>query len=283
MAGALRTLVVNADDFGLSEGINRGILSAFRQGILRSASIVPNGMAFEDAVRIASETPDLDIGIHLSLVGERSLAPIRDVRGLASDGGILPSSYATFMRDYALRRFGLRQVRAEIEAQVARVLDAGLRPSHIDSHQHLHVLPGIIDVVIDAAKASGIRIIRLPSEHGGIGGRGIGQRALLFLCQRAAPKLREAGIRFADRFWGFGISGHMSEETLAGILDRLGPGVNEIMCHPGFSDAVAEKRYRWHYHWDQEVAALCSDAIWQNIEDRKIRLVGFSEAWEPAG
>jgi len=55
------------------------------------------------------------------------------------------------------------------------------------------------------------------------------------------------------------------------------------MCHPGFSDAVAEKRYRWHYHWDQEVAALCSDAIWQNIEDRKIRLVGFSEAWEPAG
>jgi hopanoid biosynthesis associated protein HpnK len=278
-------LVVNADDFGLSEGINRGIQPAFLQGILRSTSLMPNGPAFADAARIVGSTPGLDVGIHLSLVGERCVAPLGQVRGLAGPDGSLPASYASFIKAYALRRFGLRQIRAEIEAQVGRVLDAGIKPTHLDSHQHLHILPGILDIVLDVAKASGIRVVRLPLERGGVGRRLFSLRSLQLgvlslLCRNAVKKMRRAGMRCADHFWGLGVSGHMSEANLVQILNRLHPGVNEIMCHPGFSDPATEKRYPWGYRWDDEAAALRSDAIRRTVEERHIRLAGFGDAWD---
>jgi len=118
MENRQRILVVNADDFGLSEQINRGIESAFVRGILRSASIMPNGKAFEDAVRIAAATPGLGVGIHLSLVDEHCAARPEDVRGLVDARGRLPKRARDFLVRWSLRRFDARQVRAEVEAQI---------------------------------------------------------------------------------------------------------------------------------------------------------------------
>ena len=87
-------------------------------------------------------------------------------------------------------------------------------------------------------------------------------------------------MRFADRFWGLGVSGSMNEGNLARTLERLVPGVNEIMCHPGFSDPATCERYPWNYHWDDESAALQSESVRETIQQRGIRLASFSDAWD---
>lgn len=245
---------------------------------------MPNGSAFDDAVRIASQLPGLGVGIHISLVGEKCLASPDKVRGLAGDDGRLPESYAAFAKAYVMKRFGVAEIRAEIEAQVQKVLNAGIKPTHIDSHQHLHVMPGIIDVVIDVAKSAGIKVIRVPVERGGVNPHPVSARSIqLFVLNRlsriAARKVKNAELFYADRFWGLGVSGCMNESNLQLTLDRLGYGVNEVMCHPGFSDSATSKKYQWGYNWDDESSALHSDEIYQFIEAHGIRLSNFSDAW----
>jgi chitin disaccharide deacetylase len=280
MEKRLKTLVVNADDFGLTERINCGIESAFARGILRSASIMPNGTAFDDAVRIAAATPGLGVGIHISLVDEQCVAPPANLGGLADARGRLPKHYQEFLLLWSLRRFDTRHIRAEVAAQVSRVIEAGIRPTHLDSHQHLHLLPPIMTVVLEAAASAGIPVVRLPGDRSQ--GRGISGKILARLSRRAQPRLRVMGIRFADHFWGLAHSGSMNETNLRQAMERLKVGVNEIMCHPGFSDPPLRARYPWHYHWDEETAALTSAKIRAYVDDHDIRLANFRDAWEPS-
>ena len=173
-----------------------------------------------------------------------------------------------------LRRFSPSQIAIEISAQIRRVLDAGIRPTHIDSHQHLHVLPGVIDIVLSAAHDTGIPVIRIPRERGGVGGRGVPSRLLAYLSNRAARKADTTGLRYADHFWGFGVSGHMDQTALTSTLDRLRPGANEIMCHPGQSNP--DTRYSWGYRWADELAALTSDETRAKINELGIILTNYA-------
>lgn len=270
--------MANADDFGLSERINCGIESAFRRGILRSASIMPNGTAFQDAVRIASAAPGLGVGIHLALVDEQCVARAADVRGLADARGRLPKHHREFLLRWSLRQFDARHIRAEVEAQISRVLEAGIKPTHLDSHQHLHLLPPILNVVLEAAASAGIPVVRLPDD--GSQPKGLKRAILARLSRRARPQLCAMGIRSVDHFWGLAHSGCMNEPNLRRVLAQLKDGVNEIMCHPGFGDPLTRARYPWRYHWDDESAALTSARIRAYIDDQDIRLANFRDAWE---
>jgi hopanoid biosynthesis associated protein HpnK len=279
------TLVVNADDLGLSAGINRGIERCFRAGILRSASLMPNGAAFADALELAGRHPGLGVGVHLSLVDEPALAPREKLGGLVDAQGRLPRSYRDFVRGFLRGRFGKPQVAAEIEAQLARVLAAGLHPTHLDSHQHLHLLPSVLEIVRGAAREAGIAAVRVPDERGApAGAAGLARRMQLRLlgqmARQGAGKLEQAGLRHADRFWGLAQSGSLDEPVLLAIIQRLVPGVNELMCHPGCSDPATAARYQWGYHWDEEAAALCAEPVRQVVQARGIRLCTFAEAWE---
>ncbi len=245
---------------------------------------MPNGAAFDDAVRFALENPDFGVGVHLSLVDERCVARLQEVRGMAGDDGALPRSYGAFAKAYVFRRFGLRQIRAEIEAQVAKVLDAGIKPTHLDSHQHLHMLPGVFGIVLHTAKNAGIGVVRVPLEQGGLGAfgsaRGLQTWVLSQLCKFNATKLDKAGIGHADWFYGLEVSGSMNERNLVRTLGRLGQGVSKIMCHPGFADPATSERYQWGYHWDDEAAALSSQAARQLREEQGVRLASFRNAWD---
>ena len=243
-----------------------------------------NGEAFGDAVRIALETPSLGTGIHLSLVGERSVAPAADLRAMVTEDGSLPPSYTVFARQFMSKRFGAREVRIEIGAQIERVLSAGIHPTHIDSHQHLHMLPGIFDIVLEAALGASIPVIRVPLERDGPGPRGLSMRAfqtwmLSRICAARLGRVRQAGLHTPDWFWGLGVSGQMNEANLMETLGRLRPGVNEIMCHPGISDPATAERYAWGYSWDDELAALTSASVRSFIQDSNIRLASFTDAW----
>ena len=240
---------------------------------------MPNGPAFEDALQIAAATPELDVGIHLVLVDGPCVASPEKVRRLMDSAGYLPRSYGAFLLGFLAGRFGLKEIRSEIEAQVKRVCAAGVSPTHLDSHQHLHILPGIIDIVLETARAAGIPFIRLPRERGWIGPR-FGQRqALRLLCRNAVSKMIRARMRFADHFFGFSTSGHLNEKNLTKILLSLGEGVNEIMTHPGFRDPATEERYPWHYQWDVEGVALQSERVRRLIDEQGILLASFRDTW----
>lgn len=246
---------------------------------------MPNGAAFEDAVSVVGETPGLGVGIHLSLVGEKCLAPVSELRGMVAEDGSLPDNYSTFARLFMSKRFGPSEARTEIQAQIDRVIAAGIEPTHIDSHQHLHMLPGIFDIVLDLALDSGIRVIRVPLEQGGPGPGGFSARiiqtwVLSRISRMRLRQVNDAGLHSADWFWGLGVSGKMNEANLTDTISRLRPGVNEIMCHPGISDPKTRAHYRWGYSWDDELAALQSDSIRGMIEGNDIRLASFADAWE---
>ncbi|HEY3398453.1 MAG TPA: ChbG/HpnK family deacetylase [Armatimonadota bacterium] len=282
------TLVVNADDLGLSASVNRGIEHAFRAGLVRSASLMPNGAAWEDALAVAARCPGLGVGVHLSLVGESALTAPAEIPGLASPDGLLPASYGDFMKRLLTGRFGAAQVEIEIRAQVGKCLAAGLHPTHLDSHQHLHAWPALLAIVQRVAAEYEIPVIRMPAERGGPGGHAgparRGQvRLLSLLASRGARRVRGAGLRCADHFWGTGVSGALDETALRGILERLRPGVNELMCHPGYRDEWTGARYQWGYEWETELAALTSPRARELVASRGIRLANFAEAWEESG
>ena len=276
---------MNADDFGLSEGINRAILSAYKNGILRSTSLMANGSAFEDAVQIAKENPGLGVGIHISLVAEPCVAPLDDVIGLADKNGLLPPSYGSFAKAYLMKKISTPAIKAEIAAQVKKILDTGIEPTHIDSHQHLHIMPGIIEAVIDAAESAKIKVIRIPNERGGVNQSALSVRGaqlwvLTHLSEIAARKAEHAGLQHASHFWGLSVSGQMNEHNLALTVSRLRDGVNEVMCHPGFSDPKTADKYQWGYKWDDEASALCSSAIIERVKDSSVKLASFADAWQ---
>ena len=284
MSAQAKILIVNGDDFGLSEGINRGILSAHQNGILRSTSIMPNGPAFDDAVRIALDTPSLDVGIHLTLFGGPSVAAAGELRGLAGDDGLLPASYSAFTRGLLGRRFTAGDVQTEIRAQIERVLTAGIDPSHLDSHQHVHMLPAIFAIMVDVAREYDVPALRVPLEQREARAGGLLSRLIqaLFLPQIGRTRLRQveaAGLHAADWFWGLGVAGNMNEANLMETLSNLQPGVNEIMCHPGVRDEAVALRHGLDYSWDEELAALQSDAVRQFIAENDIRLASFKDAW----
>ncbi len=239
-----------------------------------------NGKAFDDAVRIAADKPGLGVGIHVSLVDEQCVARPAQLGGLVDADGRLPKDYHDLLLRWSLGRFNASHIRTEIAAQISRVLEAGIKPTHLDSHQHLHLFPPILTIVLEAAASAKIAVVRLSDDRSP--GRGFRGEILARLSRRALPRVRVLGIHTVDHFWGLVHSGSMNEAKLLRLLERLKNGVNEIMCHPGFSDPPMRQRYPWRYHWEDETAALTSAQIAGYIRDHRIRLSSFRDAWNPS-
>ena len=280
----MRRLIVNADDFGLHAAVNRGILAAHTEGIVSSTSLMAGGAALDDAVRIAKQCPQLGVGVHLTLVGASPLLPVAEVSSLLDEAGDFYGSYPLFIKRFLRGKIRLAEVERELAAQIDRVRMAGIQPSHLDSHQHLHVLPGIGGLVLDLARRFSIRAIRIPAEPvafigatpatvGRLAGRGgLTMLANLFRQQAAA-----AGIRTSDHFYGMLAGGQLTEPAILAILRRLPPGDSELMTHPGFADESLADAFRWDYQWDAERQALTAPAVRALLVERQIRLISFRE------
>ncbi|HEX5385189.1 MAG TPA: ChbG/HpnK family deacetylase [Gemmatimonadales bacterium] len=270
-------LIVNADDFGLAEIVNDGIVQAHRDGMLTSASLMANGAAFDDAVCRARAAPGLDLGVHLTLVEERPVLDPREVPSLVGADGCFHRSAARFARRYARGRINADELRRELQAQCERIRAAGFRPTHFDSHQHVHLLPGVLRVVIDLAREYGIGAIRLPRERAPL--RWLGRAPLA----RVAGAVTVAALsdaaashipRRVDGFAGFFEGGHLSAARLRALLGRLSGGTWELMTHPGAGDAGPRYRH-WHYHWQDELRALTDPDVLADLRQRGIELTSF--------
>ena len=276
-------LVVNADDFGLSARINEGIVLAHRAGIVTAASLMAVGRAFEQAAQCCRTVPALDVGVHLTLVAERPLLPCRS--SLAGADGRFPESAGALACRWLTGRIHKADVKAEWSAQIERVLDHGIRVTHLDSHQHVHVLPGLYGLIWDLAVRYDIAFVRVPVEnlrtdwppslHGMA--RVMGSTILQGLWM--IGRLAGAGPakRRSLRFLGFQDGGRLDQVRLRRLLDRLRPGgVYELMCHPGFTPDEPDVQ-SWAYRHEVELRALTSPSIRSEIAARGIQLCNFRD------
>ena len=237
-------VIVHADDFGLHPSLNEAIERAHREGLVTSASLMPLGPAFDDAVRRANSLPELDLGLHFTLVG---------VPGM-------PPTLGAFLRAYAWGQMSARTVKAHLRRQFDAL--GGLPISHIDSHQHLHTLPGIMRVVCRFASQNGIRAVRLPIDGPAYAPVSPARRAqaaaLAAMARLSRRSIRASGLTTSDHFSGMAVSGHLTASTFAAYLTNAQSGLTEIVCHPGADNAALSEIFEWGYDWQGELSALCS-------------------------
>lgn len=245
-------LIVTADDVGLHPGMTAGAIRAHQQGIVTACSVVASGAAFDDAVARLRDVPALEVGVHLALVEERSLTGLR-----------MPRKYTTFAPLYMLRAISLDAIERELRAQIERVLASGLRVTHLNGHQHLHLLPRVFRVVAALAREYGIPYVRIVDERS-FGARALSMRALSFLGRRA-----RAGFT-NEHTIGVGIAGHLTDVTP--LLDDV-RGVTELVTHPG----IDVSGYAWGYDWNRETDALCAPHLRAELERRGIELIAPSQ------
>src|SRR5256886_2323900 len=161
----MKNLIVNADDLGWTEGVNRGIFDAFRGGIVTSATLLANGTAFAEAVKAAKSAPGLAVGVHLNLSDGAPVADPESVTSLLNDDGNFAEGPEGLLLKRARGGLILDEVEEEWDAQIQKVRDAGIRPTHLDGHKHVHMLPGLFEIALRLAKRHGIEAIRVSPEE----------------------------------------------------------------------------------------------------------------------
>jgi chitin disaccharide deacetylase len=266
----VKYLVTNADDFGFTPDVNEGIVEAHCNGILTATTLMANGEAFDDATRLARQNPTLDIGCHLVLVGGHSLVnPER----------MLPTSTSELTRQVFAGRIDIYD---ELEAQVQRILAAGIVPTHLDTHKHTHLLPPIFRAVCAIAENFRIKWVRRPIDFDGPSVGEWKQRCLGKLIRRAAanlgPSLRHGGLKHTDHFWGFSVTGKLDEATLLAMVPCVPKGSTELMVHPGRLRAgLAAAPTRLKQSRELELKALVSQSVRDAVAAAGIRLVNYRQ------
>jgi hopanoid biosynthesis associated protein HpnK len=231
----MRRLVVTADDLGICREINAGIELAHRQGIVTSASVMTNMPAFADAVATLRRNPELGVGVHLVLTSGRPVSPPEHIPLLVDSGGTFRHGFASLCRlVLGSRRVAARdQIRREWAGQIETALSAGLAIDHLDSHRHVHMIPGIWPVVVSLAADYGCAFVRIADERISRGGALLrnGVKALtLRVASRVNPGLPRQRLQ---GFAGVLDSGFVTAPALYRLFSRLPQGTSEIVTHPG--------------------------------------------------
>ncbi len=261
-------LIVNADDFGLCKEISTGIIKAYSRGIVTSTSVVVNGKYFKESISLLKDT-GIDTGIHLTFTGGEK--PVSGkVGGLVDDHGMFLKSYKEVIPRIIFRRFDHDALRKELSEQIRILRNNNIPVSHIDSHQHLHLLPGIRDIIIELAHRFNIKWVRVPQGRI-LSAQGL---AMILIGNSFKVKLKNHSFKFPDAFRGFEYGGHMNETNLSRVIRNLNKGMTELMVHPGYD---ASHYYDWGYAWEDELQALTSENIKALIKDMKITLTNFRE------
>lgn len=280
----MKQLIVNADDFGLHPLINAGIIKGHQEGFITSTSLMPSAPCWQEAVRLAKENPRLGIGVHLTLVGGvPSVLPKEQVSSLLDDDGLFLPDYVAFAKRYYGGAVKRSELEAELRAQLERALSCGVNITHIDSHQHTHVLPGINSLVLKLSNEYNIIRVRIPKEGylftGGYQtgvGRLIGRSGLSFCADMAALCADSLGLRHPQHFYGMLAGGHLNAQLIANILRQLPEGVSEIMTHPGLDSAALGKAFSWQYHWREELDAYLDAGNKALLKELGIEPVSFA-------
>lgn len=287
----MKSLIVNADDLGWTDGVNRGILDAFRGGIVTSTSLLANGTAFAEAVKVAKSVPRLAVGVHLNLTDGEPVADRETVTSLLNDDGCFADGPESLLWKRARRGLVLDEVEEEWDAQIQKVRDAGIRPTHLDGHKHVHMLPGLFEIALRLAKKHGIEAIRVSLEESSLRAalasgshhragvvlkQGVQARGLKLLARDARKQAARMGIATADHFCGIAQTGELTLEGLEQLLKNLPEGTTELICHPGYADEALQKTAtRLQASRQKEIEILTDTRIRNLVASQGIRLIDY--------
>jgi chitin disaccharide deacetylase len=293
----VRRLIVNADDFGFTLGVNRAIVEAHTRGIVTSATLMANGRAFEDAVRLAKTVPRLSVGCHVVLIdGE----PVLDAERLpsltvADSGG---ARFRDGLKSFAARalagRLNSDEIELEASAQIHKLQSAGLTVSHIDTHKHTHLFPQVLQPLLRAARACGVRAVRNPfgprkplrssdllarpslwTRYGEV-------KILRLLAAKFRNTANQQGMVTPDGTFGVVVTGALDEKLFRAIARIIPEGTWEFVCHPGYyDDDLKSAKTRLRQSRETELRVLTMPEARQLLSDQGIALISYRELVRP--
>jgi hopanoid biosynthesis associated protein HpnK len=287
----VRRLIVNADDFGLTQGVNRAIVEAYSQGIVTSSTLMANGRAFDDAVQRAASATRLSVGCHIVLVdGSPAVNKPQTATTLLNknfDDGRFYDSLTGFALRLATGRINDDDIEAEATAQIRKLQAAGIVVSHLDTHKHTHILPRVSRPLLRAARACGVRAMRNPfgPVHISVVARRprlwkrFGQVTVLSRLGRSFRKsVAAAGMLTPDGTVGIVATGAMDIPLFESIVRSLPEGTWELVCHPGYNDAeLAGIRTRLRESRAQELRLLTSPEAREILARSRVQLTSYRE------
>jgi predicted glycoside hydrolase/deacetylase ChbG (UPF0249 family) len=285
-----RRLIINADDFGLTPGINRAILEGHTSGIITSATLMANSAAFVGAAGIARHHRSLRVGCHTVLVDGAPVAPAEKVRSLLDHDKEFHRGLATFARLAIRGGFDAEELEAEATAQFRKLQSAGIAPTHFDSHKHAHMFPAVLRPLLRAARACGIPAVRNPFvpvkplayahlfRRPRLWTRFSQVKLLRAYADRFRREVAAAGLATTDGTFGIVVTGALDERLFEAIIGCIPEGTWEFVCHPGYNDnALAGVRTRLRASRESELRVLTSQRAREIITSRDIELISYAD------
>lgn len=284
----MRRLIVNADDFGLTSGVNRAIIEGNRSGIVTSATLMANAKATYSAIDLAKVQPSLKTGCHVVLIDGVPLTA--NLPTLANDSQHFRNSLKSFAAAAVRKQIAAEEIQREAEAQIRSIQSRGITLTHLDSHKHTHMFPHVLRPVLRAAKACGIRAIRNPFEplrswpigmvleNPGLWLRSAGVMAFQMFAAEFRRAVQEEGVVTTDGTVGIAVTGMLDQKKLLQILEAFPEGTWELVCHPGYSDSdLRAAGTRLTQSREIELSALTSVETKKALVRRQIELISYAD------
>lgn len=284
----MRRLIINADDFGLTSGVNRAISEAGRCRAITSATIMANAAQFQEAVDLAKSAPVLKTGCHVVLVDGQGVAG--HLRSLADAAGRFRSSLKDFAVAAVCKRISAEEIERETKAQIRKIQAQGIVVTHVDSHKHTHMFPHVLRPILRAARACSIGAVRNPFEplgswpggvifsRPGLWLRSAGVLTFQLFARQFRKAIAEEGMVTTDGTLGIAATGKLDRNLLSSILKSLPEGTWELVCHPGYADAdLKAAGTRLVESRQVELQALTSEETQEVLEARGIELISYAD------
>jgi hopanoid biosynthesis associated protein HpnK len=271
---SVHRLIVNADDFGRSNSINQAVIRAHREGILTSTSLMVNEPAFDEAVALARENPRLGVSLHLTLMCGHAALPPEKIPGLVNAGREFSNNPIAAGFRYFFRRELREQLRQEIQAQFEKFRVTGLPLDHVNGHLHFHLHPAVFSILMQDAEQLGIRHMRWTRDPFRLNTRLASghwlyriAHAVIFrwLAGRAAPGLRQRGIRHTSAVFGLLQNARVDEAFVLNLMPQLPPGDSELYSHPSLDE------------FKHELDALVSPRVKELVKKLGIKLIRYQD------
>ena len=283
----VRRLIINADDFGLTSGVNRAVLEAHQHGVLTSTTLMASGACFTEAVQLASEAPTLSVGCHVLLVDAQPLLAPEEIPSLVLPKARGKAAFEERLLNFACRaiagRLNADEIEAEVTAQIRKLQQAGIQVSHLDSHKHTHLFPAVFRPMLRAAKKCGVRAVRNAFEPVFVTGTRHWKRHFQLRILGAYQKsfrlsLAENGLASPDGCIGVAATGGLDFHGFRSLIEHLPAGTWEFVTHPGYNDRELDTiRTRLRGSREIELALLTSEAAAELLEREAIKLISYAE------
>ena len=240
------------------------------------------GIAFDDAVSVAKKISGLGVGIHFTLANGNPILPPKEIPSLVTEEGIFHGDYVKFLKRYLSGKISLSEVRSELAAQLNKIQRAGVNLTHVDSHQHLHHVPGIVEIVLELAQAAGIHSMRVANTKIFDGeldslGKFVGRLGLGSLAKFAAHSAHKRNFATPEHFAGIVAGESVSENFMLKLIEKLQDGTTEVMLHPGTDNKILCDFCEWEHDFEEELAAVTSPKVLSLLDEKNISAANFAD------